>query len=74
MRKQSILLLFAFLLAAATVTCSADEIAEKGRDIFKQHQHAVVTVQVVVKIAIPGLPSPPRTGRTSPARWLILPG
>jgi len=29
--------------------CPADELAEKGRDIFKKNQHAVVTVQVVLK-------------------------
>ncbi|MGO8701004.1 MAG: serine protease [Limisphaerales bacterium] len=34
------------LLAAA---CRGDELADKGRDIFKKNQHAVVTVQVVLK-------------------------
>lgn len=29
--------------------CHADELAEKGRAIYKQHQHAVVTVQLVLK-------------------------
>jgi hypothetical protein len=35
----------------------ADEIADKGREIFKKHQHAVLTVQVVVKMkfSVPGL-------------------
>jgi hypothetical protein len=37
-------------LAAA---CGADEIADKGRDIFKKNQHAVVTVQVVLKASYP---------------------
>ncbi len=32
----------------------ADELAEKGRNIFKQHQQAVVTVQVVLKISYSG--------------------
>jgi S1-C subfamily serine protease len=35
------------LLAA---TCHADEMADKGRDIFKKNQHAVVTVQTVLKM------------------------
>src|SRR5882724_4078655 len=29
--------------------CHADDLADKGRAIFKQHQHAVVTVQIVLK-------------------------
>src|SRR5215204_5173644 len=29
--------------------CHADDLAEKGRAIYKQHQHAVVTVQLVLK-------------------------
>src|SRR6266478_3845504 len=29
--------------------CQADDLADKGRAIFKQHQHAVVTVQLVLK-------------------------
>jgi len=35
------------LLAA---TCHADELADKGRDIFNKNQHAVVTVQTVLKM------------------------
>jgi hypothetical protein len=56
MRIQSQCLLFALALAlaGAAVPGRADEIAEKGRDIFKQHQHAVVTVQAVMKISYPG--------------------
>src|SRR5690348_15910671 len=38
-------LLFCFLSQA----CGADELAAQGRAIFKQHQHAVVTVQLVLK-------------------------
>ena len=30
-------------------TCHADDLAEKGRDIFQKYQSAVVTVQLVVK-------------------------
>jgi S1-C subfamily serine protease len=41
------------MIAAAaillTIAARADDIADKGRDIFKKNQHAVVTVQVVLK-------------------------
>src|SRR5580658_2349034 len=46
-RKLCIMATAMTLLAA---TCQADELAEKGRDIFKNNQHAVVTVQVVLKV------------------------
>lgn len=36
-------------LARCTPALLADELAQKGRAIFKQHQRAVVTVQVVMK-------------------------
>jgi S1-C subfamily serine protease len=36
-------------LILLTATARADDIADKGRDIFKKNQHAVVTVQVVLK-------------------------
>jgi hypothetical protein len=36
-------------LIVLTAAARADEIADKGRDIFKRNQHAVVTVQVVLK-------------------------
>ena len=36
-------------LALLAATCHADELADKGRDIFKKNQHSVVTVQVVLK-------------------------
>ncbi len=56
MRCQSTPFLFALalLLTGPTARCPADEVSEKGRDVFKQHQHAVVTVQVVLKISIAG--------------------
>jgi hypothetical protein len=56
MQHQSNPLPFALacLLATSTLTVRADEVAEKGRDIFKQHQHAVVTVQTVLKISYSG--------------------
>src|ERR1051326_8395471 len=42
-----------FVLIAAffflAVRAPADDLADKGRTIFKKHQHSVVTVQIVVK-------------------------
>ena len=35
-------------------TGRADELADKGRDIFKKNQHAVVTVQAVLKTTYSG--------------------
>jgi hypothetical protein len=47
-------------LVAGLLTGSgfADELAEKGRAIYKANQHVVVTVQVVVKnkVSMPGVP------------------
>lgn len=37
------------LLALVTAPCRGDELTERGRAIFKQHQHSVVTVQIVIK-------------------------
>jgi hypothetical protein len=56
MRCQSHCLLFTLALALAGTSASsrADDIAEKGRAIFKQYQHAVVTVQAVMKITYSG--------------------
>ena len=39
----------AALLASPTSPVRADELADKGREIFKNNQRAVVTVQVVMK-------------------------
>jgi S1-C subfamily serine protease len=60
MRCESNVLCFALVLALAGLTrpIRADELAEKGRDIFKKYQHAVVTVQVVLKISYSGGPKP----------------
>jgi len=33
----------------------ADELADQGRAIFKKNQHAVVIVQLVLKISVPGM-------------------
>jgi hypothetical protein len=53
-QSHSLLLAVALLLAGAVTHSRADELAEKGREIFKKYQHAVVTVQVVIKISYPG--------------------
>jgi hypothetical protein len=43
--------LAALLLGCMTFPGRADELAEKGRDLFKKNQHAVVTVQEVLKVS-----------------------
>ena len=47
-------LMLAAALAGAAQSVRADEVAEKGREIFKKYQYAVVTVQVVLKMSYPG--------------------
>lgn len=37
------------LAVMLTSVCWGDELAEKGRAVFKKYQHAVVTVQIVIK-------------------------
>jgi S1-C subfamily serine protease len=56
MRCHSPLILVSLVLglAGSVAACRADQLAEKGRDIFNQNQHAVVTVQVVLKVSYPG--------------------
>ena len=45
------------LLACLVASSRADDLADKGRDIFRKNQRAVVTVQVVVKMkfSVPGM-------------------
>ena len=52
MRLLSSLLLLT--LAGLALPAQADDLAQKGREIFKQHQQAVVTVQVVLKMSYSG--------------------
>jgi S1-C subfamily serine protease len=54
MRTQCLIITLALGLAGASTSSRADEVASKGREILKQHQHAVVTVQAVMKITMPG--------------------
>jgi len=53
------------LLAASPGAIRADEVSEKGREIFKKHQRAVVTVQIVQKTtyASQGRTAPPNEAR-----------
>ena len=52
----------ALLAVCLTPPCTADELANKGREIFKEHQRTVVTVQVVQKttVSMPVQGSPSR--------------
>jgi hypothetical protein len=56
MHCQSKPILFALILglAGAAAPCPADELAQKGRDIFNKNQQTVVTVQVVLKMTYSG--------------------
>jgi hypothetical protein len=47
-------LVLVLLVTGMNAPVHGDEIAEKGRALFKQYQHAVVTVQVVIKVTYPG--------------------
>jgi S1-C subfamily serine protease len=56
--------LIAMTLVFSAVAGRADDVADKGRDIFKKNQHAVVTVQVVSKTTYPnGRSSNPTEGK-----------
>jgi S1-C subfamily serine protease len=54
----------AVVLAASFLTLAlparADEVSDKGREVFKKHQRAVVTVQIVQKLTAPGSSSESR--------------
>jgi len=56
MRCQTHLILAALVLGliGPAAPSRASELAEKGREIFKQNQQAVVTVQVVLKVTYAG--------------------
>ena len=53
-QSNPILLALVLGLAGATTPCRADELAEKGREIFNKSQQAVVTVQAVLKVSVSG--------------------
>lgn len=57
---QSLTLLASLLLVAGlSASSQADELAQQGRSILNRHEHAVVTVEVVLKL------SSPSSGRSS---------
>jgi hypothetical protein len=51
-----LLLVAALASLLSVVSARGDELADKGRAIYKEHQHAVVTVQIVLKskFSMPG--------------------
>jgi hypothetical protein len=53
-QSNPILLALVLGLAGVAAPCRADEIAEKGREIFNKSQQTVVTVQVVLKMSYSG--------------------
>ena len=48
-QRFNVLTILLLLLTAPAALSRADELAEKGRAVFKKNQHAVVTVQLVLK-------------------------
>jgi hypothetical protein len=44
----------ALALVGASISLHADEVADKGKDIFSKNQHAVVTIEVVQKMSARG--------------------
>jgi len=62
-----------FLLAAPPA--GADELAEKGRQVFQKHQHSVVTVQIVVrsKVSFGGRGAEPNESRQDVTGTIIDP-
>jgi hypothetical protein len=52
--SNALLLTLAGLLAVLAEPARADEVSQKGRDILKQYQYAVVTVQEVLKLSQAG--------------------
>jgi hypothetical protein len=48
--RSRLLTVTVFLLGHVIVTARADELADKGREIFSKNRHAVITVQVIAKI------------------------
>ena len=52
--KFSVRIIALLLAVGSPLTSPAGELAEKGREIFNKSQHAVVTLQVVIKASGPG--------------------
>jgi hypothetical protein len=60
--KKNLVLASALLAGFWAAPCFPSELAEKGRDIFNKNQHAVVTVEIVLKMTYSssGQPSAPQ--------------
>ena len=72
MRHSSIIALL--LLAGLIAPLHADDFSEKGREIFNKNQHAVVTVEVVQKVAASSArSSAPREAKTDLTGTVIDP-
>jgi S1-C subfamily serine protease len=71
MHRTKNLMVLALLLS--TAAARADEIADRGRDIFKKNQHAVVTVQVVLKASNGGRSSEPNETKSDVTGTVIDP-
>ncbi len=50
-KQNSRVAICTLILGLSTSLAPADEFADKGREVFKKNQHAVVTVQVVIKVS-----------------------
>jgi S1-C subfamily serine protease len=59
--KISVRMLLSLLVPAFLANSRADEISQKGREVFQRFQHTIVTVQVVLKASYSS------SGRSSPA-------
>ena len=57
MNRQTTSVLFAAWVLSLASLARADELGDKGREVFQKHQRAVVTVQIVLKTkySLPGL-------------------
>jgi S1-C subfamily serine protease len=64
----------ALISLAITAAARADDVGEKGREVFKKNQRAVVTVQVVLKVsAAGGRSSNPRESKSDITGTVIDP-
>jgi len=69
------LALVGVICLACALPARGDELAEKGRQVFKQHQHSVVTVEIVVrsKVSVAGRSVEPKETRQDVTGTVIDP-